>query len=144
MAGGCFKKVVNAMFPWYHRVTGEIKVRVKNFILAEDIRNLRHSESFVSYNTYLCLFTVSTISVHLNMLIKTIGVVTVTTGILPQLSILRFDCKQCSYVLGPFVQRQESGEEVKPSTCPACQSRGPFELNVEQVRLLRSMGLFNK
>lgn len=60
-----------------------------------------------------------------------IGVVTVTSGILPQLSVVKFDCKVCSYVLGPFVQRQ--GEEVRPTTCPSCQGRGPFELNVEEV-----------
>uniref|UniRef100_A0A915CM92 DNA replication licensing factor MCM2 n=1 Tax=Ditylenchus dipsaci TaxID=166011 RepID=A0A915CM92_9BILA len=93
------------------RVTAEIKVRIKNFVIEEDIRMLRQ--------------------LHLNMLIKTTGVVTVTTGILPQLAIIKYDCKACSFVLGPFVQRQD--EEMKPSTCPSCQSRGPFELNVEQT-----------
>lgn len=66
------------------------------------------------------------------MLVKTSGVITVTTGILPQLSIIKYNCKSCLFVLGPFVQRQD--EEVKPNTCPSCQSRGPFELNVEKVK----------
>jgi len=103
--------VVTRIFPWYKRVTNEVKVRVKNLPSEEDIRLLRQ--------------------IHLNMLIKTSGVVTVTTGILPQLSVLKYDCKSCSFVLGPFVQRQD--EETKPTTCPSCQSRGPFELNTEEV-----------
>nr|CAD2150270.1 unnamed protein product [Meloidogyne enterolobii] len=103
--------VVTRIFPWYKRVTNEVKVRVKNLPSEEDIRLLRQ--------------------IHLNMLIKTSGVVTVTTGILPQLSVLKYDCKSCSFVLGPFVQRQD--EETKPTTCPSCQSRGPFELNTEET-----------
>ncbi|KAI1733172.1 MCM2/3/5 family domain-containing protein [Ditylenchus destructor] len=103
--------VIFAMYPWYNRITSKITVRIKNFVIEEDIRMLRQ--------------------LHLNMFVKTTGVVTITTGILPQLSIIKYDCKTCSYVLGPFVQRQD--EEVKPSSCPSCQSRGPFELNVEQT-----------
>uniref|UniRef100_A0A183C1X5 DNA replication licensing factor MCM2 n=1 Tax=Globodera pallida TaxID=36090 RepID=A0A183C1X5_GLOPA len=103
--------VVVSIFPWYHRITNEVKARIKNLPMEEDIRMLRQ--------------------VHLNMLIKTSGVVTITTGILPQLGIVKYDCKTCSYVLGPFVQRQN--EETKPSTCPSCQSRGPFELNTEET-----------
>lgn len=103
--------VVNSIFPWYTRVTNEVKIRIKNLPSEEDIRLLRQ--------------------IHLNRLIRTNGVVTVTTGILPQLSVLKYDCKTCSFVLGPFVQRYD--EETKPSTCPSCQSRGPFELNTEEV-----------
>uniref|UniRef100_A0A915EDV4 DNA replication licensing factor MCM2 n=1 Tax=Ditylenchus dipsaci TaxID=166011 RepID=A0A915EDV4_9BILA len=103
--------VVTAMFPSYNRDTAEIKVRIKNFVIEKDIRMLRQ--------------------LHLNMLIKTAGVVTVTTGILPQLAIIKYDCKACSFVLGPFVQRQN--EEMKPSACPSCQNLGPFELNVKQT-----------
>jgi len=81
---------------------------------------------------------------HLNQLIKTEGVwecvcahtrpgvVTTTTGILPQLSMIKYDCVKCGYVLGPFVQRQQ--EETHPSACPDCQSRGPFDINIEEVR----------
>ncbi|KAH7723445.1 hypothetical protein AAVH_08924 [Aphelenchoides avenae] len=102
--------VVFAMFPYYTRVTAEVKVRVKGYVLDEEIRKLRQ--------------------IHLNMLVKVRGVVTVTTGILPQLSVVKFDCSACAYVIGPFVQRQD--EEVKPTVCPSCQSRGPFELNAEE------------
>ncbi|KAI6172443.1 DNA replication licensing factor MCM2 [Aphelenchoides besseyi] len=104
-------EVVKAMFPWYQRVTPVIAVRIKGLLIEEDIRSLRQ--------------------VHLNQLIKTIGVVTVTTGILPQLTMTKYNCEVCAFIIGPFVQRQD--EENKPTTCPSCQSRGPFKLNVEEV-----------
>ena len=52
-------------------------------------------------------------------------------GILPQLSVIKYDCGGCGYLLGPFVQRDD--EEVKPTICPSCQGKGPFEINVENV-----------
>jgi DNA replication licensing factor MCM2 len=104
-------EMVIMMFPWYEKVTPAISVRIRNLPMEEEIRSLRQN--------------------HLNTLIKTTGVVTVTTGILPQLAIAKYDCEACAYVIGPFIQRQD--EESKPTTCPSCQSRGPFKLNVEQV-----------
>lgn len=68
---------------------------------------------------------------HLNQLIRTNGVVTRTTGILPQLSMIKYDCLKCGFLLGPFYQRQD--QEVRPGTCPECQSSGPFEINMEKV-----------
>ena len=57
--------------------------------------------------------------------------VTSSTGVLPQLSMVKYDCGKCNFVLGPFQQGQN--EEIKPGVCPECQSRGPFEINMEQV-----------
>lgn len=68
---------------------------------------------------------------HLNQLIRTSGVVTSSTGVLPQLSVIKYDCNKCNYILGPFYQSQN--QEVKPGSCPECQSTGPFEINMEQV-----------
>ena len=68
---------------------------------------------------------------HLNTLLRTCGVVTATTGVLPQLSMVKYDCLKCGFVLGSFFQRHD--QEVKPGTCPECQSNGPFEVNMEQV-----------
>ena len=68
---------------------------------------------------------------HLSQLIRTSGVVTSSTGILPQLNMIKYDCLKCGFILGPFYQRQD--QEVKPGTCPECQSSGPFEINMEQV-----------
>lgn len=69
---------------------------------------------------------------HLNQLIRTSGVVTSCTGVLPQLSMVKYNCNKCSFVLGPFCQSQN--QEVKPGSCPECQSAGPFEVNMEEVR----------
>jgi len=62
--------------------------------------------------------------IHLNQLVRTRGVVTSTSGVLPQLNIIKYDCSKCGHVLGPFTQSQN--QEVKPGSCPECQSTGPF------------------
>lgn len=69
---------------------------------------------------------------HLNQLIRTSGVVTSCTGVLPQLSMVKYNCSKCNFILGPFFQSQN--QEVKPGSCPECQSLGPFEINMEEVR----------
>ena len=89
----------------------EIHVRISDLPLVEEIRSLRQ--------------------LHLNQLIRTSGVVTSSTGVLPQLSVIKYNCNKCNYVLGPFVQAQN--QEVKPGTCPECQSQGPFEINMEET-----------
>ena len=58
--------------------------------------------------------------------------VTSCTGILPQLKMIKYNCMKCGFVLGPFYQKQN--QEIKPGTCPECQSGGPFEINMEQVQ----------
>lgn len=105
------KEVVLSMYPAYGKITNEIFVRVKDLAIKEEIRALRQ--------------------LHLNQLIRTQGVVNSATSILPQLSLVKFDCLKCSYTLGPFVQQQET--EIKPGTCPGCQSLGPFSINMEET-----------
>jgi len=70
------------------------------------------------------MYFINNRKLHLNQLVRTLGVVTATTGVLPQLSVVKYDCTKCGYVLGPFVQSQNT--EVKPGSCPECQSVGPF------------------
>lgn len=98
------KDMVMQMFPSYDRVTSEIHVRISEVPLLDELRSFR--------------------KLHLNQLVRTVGVITATTGVLPQLSVIKYDCNRCGYVLGPFVQSQNS--EVKPGSCPECQSIGPF------------------
>ncbi|XP_012276797.1 DNA replication licensing factor Mcm2 [Orussus abietinus] len=105
------KEVVLTIFPSYERVTSEIHVRISELPLIEELRTFR--------------------KLHLNQLVRTLGVVTATTGVLPQLSIVKYDCTKCGNVLGPFVQSQST--EVKPGSCPECQSNGPFMINMEQT-----------
>lgn len=105
------KEMVLTMFPSYDRVTTEIHVRISDLPLIEELRTFR--------------------KLHLNQLVRTMGVVTATTGVLPQLSVVKYDCVKCGYIIGPFVQNQNS--EVKPGSCPECQSGGPFSINMEQT-----------
>ena len=100
------KSVVLSMFPRYEMIAKEIHVRITELPLVEELRSLRQ--------------------LHLNQLIRTGGVVVASTGVLPQLSLIKYDCNKCSYVLGPFTQAQF--QEVKPGTCPECQSQGPFQV----------------
>ncbi|XP_066582953.1 DNA replication licensing factor Mcm2 isoform X1 [Prorops nasuta] len=105
------KELVLTIFPSYERVTTEIHVRISELPLIEELRVFR--------------------KLHLNQLVRTLGVVTATTGVLPQLSVVKYDCTKCGYVLGPFVQSQNT--EVTPGSCPECQSTGPFVINMEQT-----------
>lgn len=98
------KEMVLSIFPSYERVTNEIRVRIADLPLVEELRTFR--------------------KLHLNQLVRTLGVVTATTGVLPQLSVVKYDCVKCGYIMGPFVQSQTT--EVKPGSCPECQSAGPF------------------
>ncbi|XP_064614879.1 DNA replication licensing factor mcm2-like [Liolophura sinensis] len=105
------KEVVFNMYPNYEKIAKEIHVRIAELPLIEELRSLRQ--------------------LHLNQLIRTSGVVTSSTGVLPQLSVIKYDCNKCNFVLGPFYQSQN--QEVKPGSCPECQSLGPFEINMEQT-----------
>uniref|UniRef100_A0A8C9REI9 DNA replication licensing factor MCM2 n=1 Tax=Scleropages formosus TaxID=113540 RepID=A0A8C9REI9_SCLFO len=105
------KEVVLAMYPKYDRITHEIHVRICNLPLVEELRSLRQ--------------------LHLNQLIRTSGVVTSCTGVLPQLGMVKYNCNKCNFILGPFFQSQN--QEVRPGSCPECQSLGPFEINMEET-----------
>ena len=96
------KSVVMNMYTQYDRIASDIHVRITDLPLVEDIRSLRQ--------------------LHLNQLIKTSGVVSGSSGVLPQLSMIKYDCVKCGYVIGPFYQSQN--EETKVNTCPECQSQG--------------------
>lgn len=104
------KETVLRLFPNYERISNEINVRIASFPLMEELRTLRQ--------------------VHLNQMIQTMGVVSGTTGVLPQLAVVKYDCTKCGYCFGPFVQSQQS--EVKPGACPECQSQGPFAVSIHQ------------
>lgn len=103
------KEMVLSIFPTYERVTNDIHVRISELPLIEELRTFR--------------------KLHLNQLVRTSGVVTATTGVLPQLSVIKYDCIKCGYVLGPFVQSQNM--ETKPGSCPECQSSGPFSVRIK-------------
>ena len=66
-------------------------------------------------------------------MIRVGGVVTRRSGVFPQLQQVKYDCNKCGAILGPFFQNSYS--EVKVGSCPECQSKGPFTVNIEQVNI---------
>ncbi|CAM6107217.1 unnamed protein product [Calypogeia fissa] len=105
------KRFVLKHSPLYGKVHENIHLRVTKLPIEDQIRNIRQ--------------------VHLNTLVKMSGVVTRRSGVFPQLQQVKYDCSKCGAVLGPFFQNTST--EIKVGSCPECQSRGPFSVNVEQT-----------
>ena len=103
--------VILIYYPAYERIHSEVHVRITDLPLSSSLRDLRRS--------------------HLNTLVRVSGVVTRRTGVFPQLKYVKFDCRKCGAVLGPFYQ--DPTREYKISYCPECQGKGPFSVNSEQV-----------
>ncbi|KAI3698591.1 hypothetical protein L2E82_42248 [Cichorium intybus] len=104
-------KVVFNIHSNYKNIHQKIYVRVTNLPVYDQIRNIRQ--------------------IHLNTMIRIGGVVTRRSGVFPQLQQVKYDCNKCGAVLGPFIQNSYS--EVRVGSCPECQSRGPFTVNIEQT-----------
>ncbi|KAJ0969281.1 hypothetical protein J5N97_022158 [Dioscorea zingiberensis] len=105
------QKVVFDFHKNYRNIHQKIYVRITNLPVYDQIRNIRQ--------------------IHLNTMIRIGGVVTRRSGVFPQLQQVKYDCAKCGMVLGPFFQNSYS--EVKVGSCPECQSKGPFTINVEQT-----------
>lgn len=110
-------------YPSYERIHSEIHVRITHLPNPTTLRALRRNE--------------------LNCLVRVSGVITRRTGVFPQLKYVKFDCRKCGAVLGPFYQDAlvggagkgsgGGGKEVKISICPQCSGRGPFTVNSEMT-----------
>ncbi|KAI6121457.1 MCM-domain-containing protein [Pisolithus sp. B1] len=98
-------------YPSYERIHSEVHVRIADLPLSSSLRDLRRS--------------------NLNTLVRVSGVVTRRSGVFPQLKYVKFDCRKCGAVLGPFYQ--DATKEVKISYCPNCEGKGPFPVNSEQT-----------
>ncbi|XP_057950035.1 DNA replication licensing factor MCM2 [Malania oleifera] len=105
------KSFVFDLHPNYKNIHQKIYVRITNLPVYDQIRNIRQ--------------------VHLNTMIRIGGVVTRRSGVFPQLQQVKYDCNKCGMILGPFFQNSYS--EVKVGSCPECQSKGPFTVNIEQT-----------
>lgn len=105
------KNVVFDLHKNYRNIHQKIYVRISNLPVYDQIRNIRQ--------------------IHLNTMIRIGGVVTRRSGVFPQLQQVKYDCNKCGTILGPFFQN--SYTEVKVGSCPECQSKGPFTVNVEQT-----------
>ena len=64
-------------------------------------------------------------------MVRVPGVVTRRTSVFPQLKQVKYDCAKCGCILGPF--QQSMAQETRLSSCPECQSKGPFTVNAEQT-----------
>ena len=106
-------------YPSYTRIHAEVHVRITELPTSYTLRDLRQN--------------------NLDALVRVSGVVTRRTNVFPQLKYVKFDCRKCGEVLGPFFQ--EAMKEIKVGHCPNCESRGPFSVNSEQV-CLRSLDEF--
>ncbi|ORY94529.1 MCM2/3/5 family-domain-containing protein [Syncephalastrum racemosum] len=98
-------------FPEYEKIHREIHVRVTHLPTVNTLRDLRESQ--------------------LNCLVRVSGVVTRRSGVFPQLKWVKYNCSKCNELLGPFYQ--DIHNEIKIRTCPNCQSKGPFTVNMEQT-----------
>ncbi|PPQ79936.1 hypothetical protein CVT25_003008, partial [Psilocybe cyanescens] len=98
-------------YPAYKRIHSEVHVRIADLPLGSTLRDLRRA--------------------NLNNLVRVSGVVTRRTGVFPQLKYVKFDCRKCGAVLGPFFQ--DASREVRISYCANCESKGPFTVNSEQT-----------
>lgn len=98
-------------YPFYARIHSEVHVRISDLPIALSLRDLRRA--------------------HLNNLVRISGVITRRSGVFPQLKYVKFDCKKCGGVLGPFYQ--DATREVKISFCGYCESKGPFPVNSEKT-----------
>ncbi|KAG8763915.1 MCM DNA helicase complex subunit, partial [Serendipita sp. 405] len=107
-------------YPSYERIHSEIHVRITHLPTFSTLRSLRRND--------------------LNSLVRVSGVITRRTGVFPQLKYVKFDCRKCGAVLGPFYQDALVGggggkgsNEVKIGVCPHCSSKGPFSINSEMT-----------
>lgn len=105
------QKVVFDLHPNYKNIQQKIYVRITNLPIYDRIRDIRQ--------------------IHLNTMVRVGGVVTRRSGVFPQLQQVKYDCNKCGAILGPFFQNSYS--EVKVGSCPECQSKGPFTVNIEQT-----------
>lgn len=105
------RKEVLREFPSYDLISSQIFVRISSLPVADNLRDLRQS--------------------HLNAFIRVNGVVTRRSSVMPQLLYTKYHCGNCTALLGPYSQIN-AAKEVKPSTCPECQSPGPFILDMER------------
>eukprot|EP00939_MAST-03C_sp_MAST-3C-sp1_P003584 g3584.t1 len=107
------KEEVLRQYPNYEDTHRTIHVRITDLPICDSIRDLRQY--------------------HTNAFVKIKGVVTRRTGVFPQLSLTKYECAKCSFILGPFAQSDGGGGPIKIGSCPECQSKGPFHLNREQT-----------
>lgn len=99
--------VVNKRYSHYAaNIRKDVRIRIVDLPLTEKLRDLRKT--------------------NIGTLIRVAGVVTRRTGVYPMMTSIMYDCSECGNSLGPF---KSDGGDVRPGSCIACQSTGPFKIN---------------
>jgi DNA replication licensing factor MCM2 len=107
-------QLVRERYDVYKDKGKEVQIRIENFPVLDQIRNLR--------------------GYHVNRLVNVHGVVTRRSTLLPCLKVLYVDCMQCGFLCGPFeVLGSDDSKMPAPNHCSQCQSRGPFQVNREEA-----------
>lgn len=106
-------RVVLRLFEEYDLIRPAINVRISDLPTSDTLRDLRHG--------------------HLNTLVRVTGVVTRRSGVFPQLTLVKYDCRACGAILGPFVQDINDTKEIRVKVCSECQGKGPFAVNTSQT-----------
>jgi DNA replication licensing factor MCM2 len=116
------------LFKSYGAIHDEIHVRIADLPIIDSLRGLRRT--------------------HLDRLVRVNGVVTRRSSVYPQLKLAYYDCMKCKEVLGPYRVEESSimsssGPDGsakdaatlhQPSSCPSCESTGPFRLNASRTQ----------
>ena len=108
-------QLVRERYDVYKDKDVEVSIRLQNFPVMDQIRNLR--------------------GYHVNRLVNVSGVVTRRSTLLPCLRVLFVDCIQCGFLCGPFEVSgvDDASKMPAPNHCSQCQSRGPFQVNREEA-----------
>ena len=103
-------ELVLSLYPKYDTIHKDIYVKIRDFLLEEDLRNIRHK--------------------HLSKMVKLKGVVTRRSAVFSQLKKIFMECR-CGNRIGPIFQNNYGNIDV--GVCPVCQSNGPFAIDKEQT-----------
>jgi len=104
------------IFPRYSDIYKEIYVRIKDFSITMNLRNLRCED--------------------IGHLIKIKGVITKRTNVIPKMKTAYFTCIKCGEENGPFNYSTDyinnNNDILNIGSCPVCQSKGPYKLVSEK------------
>lgn len=50
------------------------------------------------------------------------------------MAVLYYSCRTCGGQIGPLVQTGDAVTDVKPASCPTCESRGPFVIDQQTTQ----------
>ncbi len=115
------------LFKSYGAIHDQIYVRIADLPIIDSLRALRKT--------------------HLDRLVRVNGVVTRRSSVYPQLKLVYYDCVKCRVIIGPrrveeSTMLSSSGPDGsakdtatlnQPTSCPECDSTGPFRLNATKT-----------